>query len=84
MTEKVDVRNHVRSLGHRSKVDLEVYVESWVRSIFAVILERYAFFVRAEKLCFCAKNYVFGVKNDHLWPILNSGPNVHLNFLRGP
>ena len=40
MTEKVDVRNHVRSLEHRSKVDLEVYVESWVRSIFAVILER--------------------------------------------
>ena len=24
----VDVRNHVRSLEHRSKVDLEVYVES--------------------------------------------------------
>ena len=40
MTEKVDVRNHARSLGHRSKVDLEACVDSWVRSIFAVILER--------------------------------------------
>ena len=48
MTQKVDVGNPKRFSFQVVEYSEQPYVKSWVRSIFAVILERYSFF-RAEK-----------------------------------